>query len=1197
MNIGVTIGGNDVSDSLITYQRDISICTGEATLNLKISDPGFTIDTWDTVIPTEEGNTKGRFNVEEVIYLNTGEVEVSCKDNSKRLIDFYDESVEFTDTITNSKDWIQTYLAKAGVSYSFTTSEVGQLLPPGSTFGPDNIMSIVTPLITMNGWYMYFNNSGTAVIGPINFDPSSYDLSLTESSIISINTDKNDEDCRNRVVVWNAATGTSIAVQVNTDWMQHANDYRTVVVANSNIRNSYHAWRIAGQILGQFTEPEFVKVIQTDGSPNVYLGDGIHVRSRTWSGVGVLTSISVYMDSGGYTTTLTLDEKCPRMLGTFLYNGYVYIGTWGSGVWRKPLDGSTWENFSAGLGNLNILDLHVNNGAFVCVANDGYAYVRDLIDSSWRVVNHGTFDGFSAIATSCIFRRSDSLAYITYAYDGTTTYKSWVAQVDLFGTIQSYEQITTFDTEEYYAYDIDKNETTNFISAYVPVDLVAVDTGIVNKTTHHEVVDDPFRDGYNVSVGPQTAHDPVTSPLEAADVIDNVYFASSGGTFIGSNFVINDNEVFVHTVSGFHYIDYSQTPINPKVFNLGINTYGANGYAFLSRKNTNSFDIVMVKQPVGYEWEITEHKNVEFVSGFLGINTINTYSSHAITDLGDGESNFSWTHPLMVGRKIYFFWISNFTDGRNWINPSGAPNYWIAVYDIDDRTLNRYKLNDVYNMSRYTEDDGGVDIGQASVANDTGRPYIHWPMVYRSAQRSIVLTLWYNTDLDVPGFTEVKSLETPPNWTPRWSFSWTPTVNGCFIRYLGYNHETHENYYYYHITKYDSTYEFCTTWNTKSWYRQEYGVFSTGSYGIEWADARAKLVDPCHTGTSDDREPWYCNLPTTRWLFNQNGTKQHVIFYNNNNWWMSDAMDARGFYDADTDVIIKEYNLPGDVWGGNEVKTQDSSDGTIYMFQGYDMWGFDSDSGTITKKVANWSYGFIWQAPKGVAIFGKYLFNSLANNTEDGRRVRVIALIDAEQWFDNTSVNRVLKHDGSFTVLEENLRLRYVETSVQDPLVIYTPALSGTYLPGGFVIPPAGNPPTTSSRGTDAGEVYYTVLEAVNSAKTFNLYDIELFSPTISGPGNYMIVASGEDILMRSSYLANINYNLTTFSGSVVTKLETTQAINPPYIFATIIPSSGIPYSGGIYFKQRDPESAYFTDYTPTMPQSEVTIIRVDDIL
>ena len=369
MNVRLTLNGADITESVISYERIQTICDGVGSISMECAAQTMpAVTPWDLIVLWEGGNKKGEYNVlTSKVAADTGIMGVSGQDDSALLINYFiSDSYPDINDGSLAKVWIEKFLTEAHVRYTITAAS-GNQVNNHSAFGLMSAYDQIMMLLAMNGWYMYFNPNGRAIVGEINANTKS-PAKYYDHDIISINTVKHDKQLRNRAVVWGKG-GIWAEEKCITPYNYDSKDYRTVVASNSYITNPS---TLALKLLDTYAHINFEPTITFEGARNVKLADFILISSSYWYGDGMVTTVGSNMDAtGGLTTNVTLDQKCPRLFTGFGYTSYVYVGTNGAGVWRKELGTDTWEAFSAGLdaADMDIQDLMVKNNTFACVAN------------------------------------------------------------------------------------------------------------------------------------------------------------------------------------------------------------------------------------------------------------------------------------------------------------------------------------------------------------------------------------------------------------------------------------------------------------------------------------------------------------------------------------------------------------------------------------------------------------------------------------------------------------------------------------------------------------------------------------------------------------------------------------------------------------------------------------------------------------
>lgn len=400
IDVEVHHNGNDISTEVVSYSIQKKICTGIGSLEIEVVTGG-SYDPWDIIEVWEYGYKKGKFFISKTLdTLETGVTTLSCLDNVKRLQDYFIVESYLVDYPSTCKYWIEKFLAEAGVEYEFTVEDSGSLLSNNTSLGVASAYEQITTLLQMSGWYIYFDGDGVAIIGKLSTEIGDITESYSKSDIIDIKVVTNDNMLRNRVVVWgnqDPITQQWVFADVShpTPWDYDSDDKRTILISNSNIPNIPSAYNLANIAINEFARITVEKHLDLAVGVDVELGDFVFVESDVYTGSGMVTTIGSMMSKQGLVPSFILDERCPRLFGFFDYGDYVYIGTDGDGVWRKHFKWSTtWANYSAGLLNKNISDLHINNGVASLVTVSGDLYQSKLINNYWTKVPIGNLESF-----------------------------------------------------------------------------------------------------------------------------------------------------------------------------------------------------------------------------------------------------------------------------------------------------------------------------------------------------------------------------------------------------------------------------------------------------------------------------------------------------------------------------------------------------------------------------------------------------------------------------------------------------------------------------------------------------------------------------------------------------------------------------------------------------------------------------------
>jgi hypothetical protein len=499
IDVKVKLGSHYVTSYVISYERTKSICTGIGSFNFVISKTvPHTLDLWDKVYLYEGSHKVGTYYIGETgESVNPGNLSVSCLDGSKKLTDYFISEQYTTTGITYSLYWLVKFLDEAGIDYDISAIEDDGLpIVKDTVLGMMSAYDQVFNLCQQNGWVFYFDKDNTCIIGSVIKDSESPDHSYKSHDIINMNIDKNDKMYRNRAVVWgkqDPITSQWVFADItkHTSWDYDNKDIRTMVLANSTIQSGWDAENLANEMLNEFCKHTYQKEIELDGDHNIELTDTVTVKTKYFTGSGLVTTVGSSLSSNGLITRFILDERCPRMFGYFGWTGsYVYIGTSGFGVWRKPIGGATWTDFSTGITDLNIIDLSVNNGICACVTSSGAVYLRYIYEGVWFVYTPPIFTetldpltlgheylSSDVKAVACSIDRWTNEIYIAYNTIDSEIRRSWSVTKQIFGT-ETISQIAIIVGEESPLYNVKtldigaESGSTKVLVSYIHKDIV-----------------------------------------------------------------------------------------------------------------------------------------------------------------------------------------------------------------------------------------------------------------------------------------------------------------------------------------------------------------------------------------------------------------------------------------------------------------------------------------------------------------------------------------------------------------------------------------------------------------------------------------------------------------------------------------------------------------------------------------------------
>ena len=495
MDFKIYVKGVEKHEHTISYQRSQNICSGVGTLDIELDpdiDLFLTVNPYDSVILYENDIKKGTYYILEYTKdANTGVYSVKCQDRSKRLQDYFISTQYTVKSRITTRYWIQKFLDEAGIDYEFDLvdeSDYGAYVNNDTVFGPASAFDLITQLLQMSSWYIYFDAEGTAIIGKFIKDTDNIDLNVDDSSIINLRTTKNDKMLRNRVVVWGKADpynrGWVFAdVYKPSPWDYDSNDKRTLVISNGYIENVTAAYSLAGKAIKEFSKITYEKEITVADAQDVELGNIVYVNSKYFTGAGLLTTIaSSVSKDGGLQTVLTLDQRCPRIYAYYSFGNPVYIGTTEDGVWKKPLQFHTWSDYNTGLpiDDRHIVDLAANAGTLVCVTSKGNAYIRTPLTTGWNKISLSDYEcyggGYSyradeLTAVCCDINKSTCEVYVGYKGqpDSTNYPDRWQSFIITATSSTKYKISFIRDSMNniyYQVYDLTSNEKELIISAH-----------------------------------------------------------------------------------------------------------------------------------------------------------------------------------------------------------------------------------------------------------------------------------------------------------------------------------------------------------------------------------------------------------------------------------------------------------------------------------------------------------------------------------------------------------------------------------------------------------------------------------------------------------------------------------------------------------------------------------------------------------
>jgi hypothetical protein len=1283
MNVTIDWEGTDITNYVIEYAREQDICTGVGTLDITVSAtlPG-TLNTWDKITIREDSVQVGEFNICSVEkQAPSGVYVIACQDDSKRLQDYFID-VELQPTSpTLSRYWLETVLNLAGVTYQINTDSDGEAVSVETQFGMQPAYDSVMSLLQLSGWYMYFDDDGTCQIGELSVGVS-VAQTFNDSEIISTSYIKSDKMMRNRVVVWGASDPDSgwvwAEVQSPTEWdREDGQDYRTVVYSNSAIQSSYNANIIATKILDEFSQTIPTKEVVVAGFyPNIQLGDKVASASAYNPFSGKVTGILVNVGKSGALTTLTIDERCPRMFGyAYAGDGWIYIGTDGEGVWRKQFTGSTWYDYSDGITDLRIKDLAVYDNLLACVtATTGDLYLRTTAESSWtRYAASGFIDSSDpnnpitvasgVIATACSIDRTyltgaSYVAAFTFPGSGTPTVsglfppsgnKSWLRSLT-----PSFEEVYTHQIYIPSGTQLAKGTAISEDCFDVgTVDLETIDTGnniisVQTLTSENYVVSGRFPNfifgsfkqkmpsqdidfnQQNIAIAGKDFFTSLPPPesgtlwpssisftgYSGADVLyaeQSNYSGSIGKiyafntTYTSANLYVRDrnwdgswNEYATYNFSGLgldgqdncHAHKLVRTSSN--TFNLFVDfetSIPSELTLYLYQLNIDDLSVSVLgtyTPPYGYRSELmtADYLLVQSLPG--GVFCAVIYKDHY---LENGEApqlivrtfnveEGGYSDEIYVGPSVAW---EDFSLGT--IGYDDTPNYFVTAYVATIEGGVQYTVGEnfwvliIITINKYT---GEVNIGSGRFEINKIADEVSWWM--------------YGVGVDVDGIRATGSYRV--NKTTPFVRGWTESIDyGISIGkiYVPIQAETitapFEDYYSHNIA-----------------YLFTINITFASIISSDIHQGILHFIDDDFSWQTEQQAPAWLLEPGLDWSlsFNNSFVSPRLIqtVYSRN------TLDTPVIFggmriDRDTPEIVqaaadktspdKSYSvLDFSDSGMNSLchvsSLADDVDNTFYIV---------ACSGTSNAKTAGMD--FTGKLTKIEQTKKTYIYpeSVLQSHMLYNGVIRTFQYWPSGIIVTSGGGYKVLTHNptvvsGEFTVIYNWDKELYLDTGRGSPTVIFDKPHSG------------GNPNNFTSVTSVLGTTYQNTADSFTlTMPSINIYDARLFDITdneffpYSGTYPPSLLTRYIGVAGKTPELLFIDSELTSPSGflvitqfpsGVVTHLDFTNYVLDPYVFCSV----DTPTSGQQFF-QRDTEKTYFLSRSINLPETPITIIRVDD--
>jgi len=1172
--VQVIINSIDVTGKVIAYNRDQNICTGIANLSITMIDTGVHYDPWDVVILYEEGSKAGIFYVSSVMLVkNSGELQLVCQDGSKKLSDYFIDEEYTVGANSTTGEWIRKILGDVGVPYVITGGS-GPPLAEGSTLGLQSAYDVIIQLVQFSTWYIYFNDNGVAIIGKMDA-PSGNPLSLDDTKIASVKTIKHDHNLRNRAVVWGGTdfiTGEWIYsdMSVITPWNYGSSDLRAIVFANSGIKAQVDADNMARMILSTFAKIDFEKEIQAIGLYNVTVGSYVFLSSIGHTGGGMITTLNVNVSDKGMITFMVLDERCPRLLAWWGdYDDYVYAGTAESGVWRKPLDEDAWEPFNDGLtssSGIGIKDLYINDYIYAAVTVSGEAFIRSGYGYWDLFTPSGLLDGDSEVyysgsplATACTINHYEN--DILFGFNnasGDLTRRSWTVLVQPAG-----EQIVAYPINVSGDYnvklhDLDTNDTINILTVdilgsgyYVlpPMsDFTPVNGQITRGMDANGLIEYDHMDKDAYTIGIADEDETVTIKLSLRDY---EFWIAHGNTIVTIKNTqthikvsVWDDETSTFTTTGpfditgalawINFFGDSGGPIT--VAHAGGSLYNILGVRFDSSFNRLTYAIAQF--------------NTEDESSDLIYYAQYTILSSNI-DLGFGY----------VGDGCMAYFYMGFVDEKQKFDFVGA-----SALTVSSEVIRR-------DIASFAWEDSNVSFLETSAG-------IHAYLAYnRMTDRN---PIYIEVEVGVISYSYIKATNTI-------NYSRDALYNGKYTLF---------DYGCYHDNIYDNGYSIgpvgaytikdfavgrivisksFTVWPTLEEHYSTHvlkilfpaGNFSTVAFEdpAECADGGLDDIAGYAYGSPDDV---VCAINADNTKFNYLGNDSKFITFDPvphdhaitvdagytiiGAWLQSDFNDGAFYFlvKKDSDDVLQLWKYKGEEWV-NKISLTTPYAGYARRFL------------MVLNKLVMWTDGEDFLA--GIIEVG--------STSTIGQIVPIyLALLD--------------DGSGNFSIIKTLEDIYRIDISQGTPTVLFN-------IPSSGILEAASGYLPVYETFMNTSDDFYTI---TTNYPTYDARVIDFMIPSgiylasgvaDSEDGRYILFGTDDMIVGVPVSLSGGTIVIDNFSGAI-TQIEISNTLSEPYIFGSTITDSGEPI-----FYQRGPSNPFFTAQSTGLPNSEITVIRLDD--
>jgi len=240
--------------------------------------------------------------------------------------------------------WIGYLCGLAGISYAID-SGASYLVPAGVQFGLRTVHESLLDVLAYSSQACYVDANGTLRFLRVTRNIAS----RTFTECTEINDSTGDEMTRNVIKVFGYQGVTNRIFAVDSSSVEGVVPDRVAAVGSPMIQTDAEASRVARFLVGELGVQTRVVSIRIPGDPTITLAAVARINFETTDYTDAVTSIDSTITQNGYTTVVTIGERCPRISGWSTELLPVYAGTSGSGVYKSTDSGATWVEFNSGL--------------------------------------------------------------------------------------------------------------------------------------------------------------------------------------------------------------------------------------------------------------------------------------------------------------------------------------------------------------------------------------------------------------------------------------------------------------------------------------------------------------------------------------------------------------------------------------------------------------------------------------------------------------------------------------------------------------------------------------------------------------------------------------------------------------------------------------------------------------------------------